>query len=558
MNKLFILVFCLFVFQLSFTQSTLSWVKQMGGTEQDIAQAIAIDNQGNSIVVGTFKGVSSFDNNAGITLTSNGSADAFICKLNASGQVLWAKSFGGINDDVPMSISCDATNNCYITGYFSGTIDIDPGSAVFNVSTPSINTENTYILKLDSNGNFVWGKSIGTDRGFSVKTTNDGILVIGGFWFTEDVDPGPNVFNITSAGLWDVFVLKLNFNGDFLFAKSMGGTGVDLGRSITTDSNNNIIIAGEMSGGGQADYDPGSGTAFLTSTLQSTFVCKLDMTGNFLWAKGIPESGGYANKVVCDNNNNVLIVGLFGNTTDFDPGAGVFNLSTVGFYDAYIWKLDQNGNFIWIKNIGANGADFGHSVTVSSAGNVFISGEFQASFSTDFDPGPGVVNLDEFGGGDVFILQLDANGNYVWGGTMGGSQNYENPYDMAIGPNNSLYTVGRFASQGDMDPGANTLTYTPYGSDDIFIQKLNLTNTNGISELSQSNNPLIFPNPTNGLINIISGYQSFKLYSLEGKLIKEANFNFKQNQIDLSTEVTGTYLLELDGKTAGNIKIIKD
>jgi hypothetical protein len=529
----------------------------MGGADQDMAIDVCVDNAGNSLVVGTFKGTCAFQFGSGLAnLTSNGGSDSFLCKLDPSGNLLWVKSIGGANEDVVLAADIDASGNFYLTGYFSGTMDIDPGTGSSFLNTPSASTENTFVLKVDNNGNFLWGKSFGADRGHAIVVTTDGVLIGGGFWFTEDMDPGSGVYNLTSQGLWDAFLVKLDFNGNFMIATSFGGTGVEVAGALDIDLNGNILVAGEMSGGGQADFNPGTSSYYLTSQIASSFVCKLDGNLNFLWAKNLPESGGSATEVACDNNGNVYAVGQFINTTDFDQGSGVANLSSVGFYDAYLWKMDANGNYLWAKNIGAIGADFGHSLAMTQDGKIFIGGEFQASFSTDFDPGPGIANLEEFGGGDVFILQFDSNGNYVWGGTMGGASNYENPYSMAVGPNNALYTVGRFAATIDANPFSAIQNITSAGNDDIFVLKMNVGSTNEINELEEDFLQ-IFPNPTGGKLETLFGWNSITIRSSDGKIVLSKQDVCPQHSLNIEQLEKGVYFISFDNKNEQTFRVIK-
>ncbi|MBL4753319.1 MAG: SBBP repeat-containing protein, partial [Flavobacteriales bacterium] len=132
----------------------------------------------------------------------------------------------------------------YITGFYDGTVDFDPGPSTFTMTTNG-SSGDVFIQKLDANGNFIWAKSMGgTSAKLSRSITTDasGNVYITGYFESSvvDFDPGPGTFNLSSNGLKDVFIQKLDALGNFVWAKSMGGTSNDLSYSITTDASGNV------------------------------------------------------------------------------------------------------------------------------------------------------------------------------------------------------------------------------------------------------------------------------------------------------------------------------
>ncbi|MCH8904439.1 MAG: SBBP repeat-containing protein, partial [Bacteroidetes bacterium] len=202
----------------------------------------------------------------------------------------WVKSMGGTDNEAGLSITTDSSGNVYVTGYYKGTVDFDPGAATFNLT--SNGGWDIFIQKLDASGNFIWAKSMGGtyfyDAGFSITTDAVGnIYVTGIYQDTVVFDPGAATFNLASRnGSWDVFILKMDSSGNFIWAKSMGGTGYDYGRSISIDDMGNVLITGHYQD--TADFDPGVSTFNLTSNgFDDVFIQKLDAAGNFLWAKSM-------------------------------------------------------------------------------------------------------------------------------------------------------------------------------------------------------------------------------------------------------------------------------
>lgn len=327
---------------------------------------------------------------------------------------------------------------------------------------------------------FDWAKSMGgnttaTDGGSSIFTDNLGnVYTIGNFWGTADFDPGPGIFNLTSGGKFDVFIQKLDVNGDFVWAKSFGGIENDQGVSITLDSSGNIYAIGRFLG--TADFDPGVGTFNLTTNYNNTdpYILKLDVNGDFVWAKSfggpLTDNG---NCIITDASENVYVTGSFeGTDVDFDPGTGVFNLTSAGGgRDVYVLKLDVNGDFAWAKSFGGTGDDQGSSIALDTLGNIYIGGYFPGT-ATDFDPGAGVFNLTSIGDDDVFIQKLDANGDFIWAKSFGGTGD-DRTFSIAVDPLGNVYSSGLFAGTAvDFDPGAGTYPLSSVGSWDIFVSKL--------------------------------------------------------------------------------------
>ncbi|MBL7909630.1 MAG: T9SS type A sorting domain-containing protein [Bacteroidia bacterium] len=385
----------------------------------------------------------------------------------------WAKNLGAAGNESGQAVVADGSGNVYSTGVFVGTSDFDPGAGTFTIAS-SAASQDIYISKLDALGNFVWAKSIGgigSDAGISATLDGLGnVFITGYFNGTVDFDPSAAVFNLTSSGSQDIFVLALNSAGAFVGAVSMGGTGSDQPYAIALDVSGNIYTTGFYTG--VADFDPGASNFNLTSAGgPDIFVSKLSSTGTFVWAKSLGGSSsneeGHGIKI--DASNNVYVTGFFAATADFDPGAAVFNLTSNGSSDIFVSKLNSLGNFVWAKQMGGASAEKSYWLNLDASGNVYTTGFFSAT--ADFDPGVGSANLTATGSNDIFVSKLDASGNYVWAkafvGTTFGSGN-----SIAIDASNNVYITGFFQGTVDFDPGVGTFNVTSSGSLDAFISKL--------------------------------------------------------------------------------------
>lgn len=553
---------------------TFDWVKGIGGTNSDGGNSIEVDASGNVYTTGYFVGTVDFDPGPGIfNLTSLGDIDIFISKLDQFGNFLWAKNIvdstgGGIGN----SIALDPFGNVYTTGSFQGTADFDPGLGTYNL-TP-VGYADVFILKLDSLGNFVWARQIGgigNDEGVSITLDSQGnIYTTGGFQVTADFDPGVGVFNLISTApvypgfqQGNIFISKLNSSGNFMWAKSMVSTTetADVGNDIAIDILGNIYTTGSFVD--TVDFDPGPGVynLFVDSIYSDVFISKLDASGNFVWAKQIVGTGGpyrwnYGYSITLDDFGNVFTTGLFQGSADFNPSAGVFNLTSGGLYAAFISKLDFSGSFVWAKTMTGSGNASANSIALDTSGNIYTVGTFQ--YTIDFDPGVGVLNLSGSVSDNIFISKLDASGNFIWAKNMGGTSS-DKGLSIALDSLGNIYTTGEYAGTTDFDPDPAVFNLTSSGLYDVFVHKMSQTPT-GINKITNQNNIALYPNPTNNFIDIETGLKNYSISVFDnmGKLILHEKENQNKARIDVSGFSNGLYFIQLqsDGKII-NKKFIK-
>lgn len=358
----------------------LTWARAFRGTSNEYGLSVCSDASGNVYVSGRFSGVVDFDPGAG-TFTLNTMSvtneDAFIVKLDASGNFVWAKAIGGLAAaDVANGVAVNASGDVYTVGGFqSASCDFDPGPGTFTMSPANVGQPDIFISKLNSSGNFVWAKKIGDagfDAGLSIDLDNSGNVYTTGFFNNStpvDFDPGAGTFTITGGG---VFVSKLDANGDFLNAKQMLG-GSSQGNSIKVDGAGNIFLGA---------YSPG------------IYFCKLDAGMNLLWQRN-PGSSSGSNSCngISLSGGTLAVTGHFRSTVDM----GAANSKTItsnGLEDVFLAKYDTSGYLICGGSFGNPGADRGNAVAFDNAGNLCITGQFYGfSLITDFDMGAGTNTL---------------------------------------------------------------------------------------------------------------------------------------------------------------------
>lgn len=463
-------------------QVAYSWSKQTGGISPDDSQCLAYDASGNVYIAGAFQGTVDFDPGPGTTtLVSAGSDDAFISKFDPNGNFLAVYTFTNNLFCKIYGIAIDNSGAIITTGGFSGSVDFDPSATVY--SKTSNGALDIFVCKLNASGNLAWVKTIGSfgsdDIGISVACDpSDNVLVTGYFQGSNvNFDVGASNFLLSaSGGTKDVFVLKLNTVGNFSWAFNLGSSTAstaDVGQTIKCDGSGNVYVGGYFNN--TVDFDPGLGNAtiFCPAGSSDAFVAKYSTSGAYIWAKSF---GGNSDDVCyglsIDPSGDVHSIGTFKGACDFDPGAGTFILTSFGGTneDVFISKINPTGGFIWAKQFGGIGVDFGTSIS-SDASGVYLTGYF--SGVADFDPSTTTtVNLISNGANDVFISKLDVSGNYLFAKSIGG---VGNDFGRAIitPSTNIIYSTGSFSNTADFDISPYAIsTSTSVGNSDAFLLKL--------------------------------------------------------------------------------------
>jgi hypothetical protein len=503
------------------------WAESVGGTEWDYGTAIATDFSGNVYHAGNFKGTIDFDPGAGVFNVSSVNAQGvFISKVDASGNLIWTKQVDGQGWEECNDITVTTGGDIYVTGFFLGVTDFDPSADSFFLYSSA--GGDAFICKLDSTGGFVWAKQFGGTlavNSFSITTDDSGnVFTTGYFDGTTDFDPGIASHDLTVAGYSDIFVSKLDSAGNFMWVKQISGSDGEVGYAIALDSNGNIYTTGTFFG--TVDFDPGSGSYNLNSSgAQEIYISKLDGSGNFLWAKPMGGTAGYA--IAVDNTGNVYATGYY------------------GWSDISVSRLDPLGNTIWSKQIGGF---IGYAIDVDLSSNIYITGQFLGT--KDFDPGAGTSNLTAIGSTDSYIAVLDSAGNFVWAKQLGGTNEVQSRA-LALDGNGNVYTTGYFDQTADFDPSATTFNLTSTGSYDVFLQKMAAVNL-GLTENRFNAGIKVYPNPTDGNLFVEFGKaqhdvnfvvrNTFGQY-LDSTFVKNAD----RVQIQIN-EAAGLYLLEISDR----------
>lgn len=386
---------------------TVIWDKIFTGGGLDGAYSLTVDSAENIYLCGLFQNTIDVDPGlATRNVTAKGKVDGIILSLTASGTYRWAHVLGSPNDDIASTIHYDGFGNVYVAGQFSDTIDFDPGPAAYPLI--SFGYPDFFMLKLDTAGNFKWAKTSSSINYNNIVLTGaitsdkqGNVYAVGSYTYSMDVDPDTGVYALNSKEYYDIFVLQMDSAGNFKWAQSYGGRDRDFAEDITVDPAGNVYITGYF--GDTVDFDGGPGVANFGTTAISTFIQKLDKTGQRIWTKALGRSAsGYG--VTVDANSDVFICGKYF-TADFDPNVGVQARTANGKDDVFLLHLDSAGNYKNVTSLGGEGDDVGLAVAVDERGNIFLTGQYRKT--VDFDPDTTTTsNLTSSGLGDFFLLAL--------------------------------------------------------------------------------------------------------------------------------------------------------
>ena len=292
--------------------SATSFAKTYGGTYEDKASSVQQTSDGGYIVAGYTESFGA------------GSTDVFLIKTDASGNVIWAKTYGGTDYDWVSSVQQTSDGGYIVAG-----------------STNSFGAggDDIFLIKTDANGNIIWAKTYrGTysDYAYSVQQTSDGGYIVAG---------STNSFG---AGGYDVFLIKTDANGNIIWAKAYGGTSGDQAYSVQQTSDGGYILAGFT-------YSFGAGSSDI-------FLIKTDANGNIQWAKTYGGASlDWASFVQQTSDGGYIVAG-------YTESFGAY------WYNIFLIKTDANGNVIWAKAYGGPGYHQHFSAQQTSDGGYIVAG----------------------------------------------------------------------------------------------------------------------------------------------------------------------------------------
>jgi len=392
----------------------------------------------------------------------------------------WVKSFGGSASDKGISIGTDSLGFIYCSGFFNNEATFGGITLTNNNLSTFGNNKENFIFKMDSLGNVLWAVAGGNlsgsccdDRALGMHVTPGGdVFITGTFWSSYyigscQVQGGPFGTGLNSSD--NSLLAKLDTDGNCVWVIGFGadegaGSGADCpypiydaddhSYDVKVDDDGFIYVTGFFSGL-SADFDNLTITNpdWNTTCQPMGYIGKLDSNANWLWVdkfNGIKDQrGSRDNRLAIDQFSNIYVVGGFQNTGNYGP----FSITSNGEWDAFIFKMDKDGNWLWVKNIGSNKSDRANSIAIDLDDDIYITGEYRNPMVfTGANASNGTDTLSHKQKRDVFVAKCNENGDWMWAKRVR-STGTDKPYQMSVDANKQVFLCGTIRGEATFNSG---------------------------------------------------------------------------------------------------------
>lgn len=388
----------------------------------------------------------------------------------ANGQIThdWSQNFGASGEEIHAEMTMDSNKDLILVGRSNAYFDADPGTGTVDMVMTNPGSPNGIVLKMDTTGSTLWGFVLGCAGGSawvnSVCTDPDNnIYVVGAFQNTMDADPGTGTHTLTSlnafSSKYNGFVAKYDENRNLIWAFELTSTNSVIPKVIRYNDGH-VYVGGEFDW--QSEFDPAGGTATLSPVNGNDgFMGKYKADdGEFVWLEPFGGNGSdYLTDLKIDTNGDLLIIGSFYDTVDFDPGVGDSSITSVGFGDAYVLKWDSAATFQWVRTITGANSEYITDAEIDRNGNVYVTGSFSSPTADPDGPGGDVMTrLSNNGLSDEFVVKYDMNGNYQWNVSIKGSAvSYSGSIEVDYSGRVYMQAMSyQITPQVDFDPGTGS------------------------------------------------------------------------------------------------------
>lgn len=466
----------------------VDWIYTFGGKATEAIIASDMDSQGNILNVGVFRDTTDFDQGPGVDqrISYPGKVQMFIQKIDAQGNHLWVKTFGGDALSAIIHIKIANDGSIYCSGYFEAALfDFNPDPNMAYTLSRGLYNRAMFLLKLDSAGNFQWALAQGGDdvehTGIAIDN-NANLYAAGVFNSPFDSDPSPHVISTkyhhnypSSTATKDVFIQKIDPNGNQLWLKAVKAADNVTAQDIGLDITDQPVVVGYFIG--SVDFDPGP-AQFIENPVRienKGFILRLDSLGNFINVKRTGGAGEVLiEDIAFDKNHAMYLAGVYEGNPDLDPGVGIINPHIFNKEGFFIQKVNVSGSIDWVHSY-ENPLRYEHEKPIQTIIddnlNVYACGSFGgASFKVDPTNGNGKVYLNNSNVPDLFIVKHDSTGAVNWSYKFG-TISTEHIYGVMLNSSDNLCLSGYYRSNINLDPYTPAAIRPNNGLTDSFIIK---------------------------------------------------------------------------------------
>lgn len=484
-----------------------NWAQNVGGYFNDFASELTVDQDGNLWGIGYVDGA--VDN-----LTHHGQDDVFLFKMDAQGNLLWQTTFGGVYKDRGHSIAIDAHNNCWISGYFNDTIVIESDTLISQGYTDA------FLIKYSNTGQLLWHTTLsssGFEQGQQLAIQGNAIYWAGFFQGNYSIG-GDSLIETTNI---DLFLIKLDTLGNFIWAKQWGCPTVESILGINLHSNGNVAVLSNF-----RDAVLIEGDTIWGYTTSNTLLTHFDAAGDLLWTYSIGGTGAH---VVYDDAGNLYIAGSYQYPVEINGQI----IAPQEEFDAYLIALNHQGNYLWSSLL--QGTDLILATDLlwhSSRQELYVCGIYQGTIYYDNDSLARSTNGPRHIDDDIFLVVFNQQGTALHSQRFGNNDS-DWAADLAIDTTTeALYLLGSYNSGTTI---GNDTIYAMGGSD-LFLAKFHI---NPVSIQSIDAAPItvtICPNPTTQYLNIHLSPEKIEemqisIINQQGQVLQFMNVNAPNSEI---------------------------
>lgn len=346
---------------------SVRWALSAGGSGED--KGLEVATQGTQVcITGSFSKQATFGNKS---ITAKGTFDAFVACYDDTGAFQWVQHTTGSQSARGYGITLDRTGKAYVTGEFAG-------AAVFGSQTLSSQGNQDIFIAQASTQGWGWSQGFGgtdNDSGRSITLSQNTDLVMTGH-YRQSLKAGSS--SLTSQGLSEALVLKLDLTGKISWALSSSGKGANFGNRVAVDGSGNIFLVGSFGDLFKLGiHTASSHSSFPTSP--NGFVSMIDGTGKVRWMSAANAGASFARGVGLGPNGSIYIAGSFTKTNTFNGQT----VTSKGSYDVFVAQADASGKFKWVTTAGSNFSDRGLDLAVAPSGLVMVGGLLGAAATFD-------------------------------------------------------------------------------------------------------------------------------------------------------------------------------
>lgn len=438
--------------------------------------ATATDASGNVIVVGKFLVPTDFDpSSASQVRTPVGGADAFIAQYNADGTFRAVTVIGGAGDDAARAVTVSPGGLIFAAGAVSASATCN-GTAINATNAGGLDAFIARIDASGNCTWVVEAGGTSDDEADGVTTDLAGnVTMTGSFQTQARFDPSGAAPAVTSVGGTDAFLASYTATGTYRWALPIGSTSDDAGRSVTADLNGNIFVLAAVTGAVDADPTSNAATVTGPGA-RDLFIGRYSASGQYVWANAVGStSDDIAQGAITLSGSNLVVTSDFaGQTGDFSPGGSTVTLPSAGGSDVAVLRYAQlDGSYVSGYAFGGPGNDLPNALAIGSGGATYVSGRFEAT--ANFDGAGGQKSVTARGSQDGFLVASDATGAAAWVVPLGQTSSAASVLGVATGATGSVWITGFFGGSVDFDPGTNAVTLNATSTRTAFVAQYDNT-----------------------------------------------------------------------------------